>query len=94
MPVAETSRWAYATVPLEPRQQAIAAMLAEHGELSDQELAGKLGWPINCVTPRRGELVELGLVLPARTVKSNTTMRNVTLWRLADRQLDLFHGGQ
>jgi len=29
---------------------------------SDKELATRLGWPINCVTPRRGELVRVGLV--------------------------------
>lgn len=89
MPVAETSRWAFATVPLSERQQAVLAQLAEHGELSDQDLSMKLGWPINCVTPRRGELVELGLVVRARVVKSPLTMRPVSRWRLVNRQIEL-----
>jgi len=29
---------------------------------SDLDIADVLRWPINCVTPRRGELVKLGLV--------------------------------
>jgi hypothetical protein len=88
MPVVETSRWAFATVPLTDRQAGVAAALGELREASDQELAIQLGWPINCVTPRRGELVELGVVVRA-DVRKNALGRLVSFWRLVDRQLDL-----
>jgi DNA-binding MarR family transcriptional regulator len=94
MPVAETSRWAFETVPLSERQQAVMAALLERGEATDQDLAMHLGWPINCVTPRRGELVEAGLVERSRVVKSPLTMRPVSVWRLVNRQLELFQGGR
>jgi predicted ArsR family transcriptional regulator len=90
MPVAETSRWAFETVPLSERQQAVLAALMERGEMTDQQLAAHLGWPINCVTPRRGELVEAGLVARSRVEKSPLTMRPVSVWRLVNRQLEMF----
>ena len=89
MPVAETSRWAFATVPLTERQQQLASVLAELGEASDQDLAMRLGWPINCVTPRRGELVELGVIVRA-DVRKGPTGRPVSVWRPVDRQLEMF----
>ncbi|WP_119301121.1 hypothetical protein [Dongia deserti] len=88
MPVAETSRWAYSTVPLNERQAAVAAALMELGEASDQDLSMKLGWPINCVTPRRGELEKLGVIVRAE-LRKGPTGRLVSVWRLVDRQLDL-----
>ena len=33
--------------------------------LTDGELSRKLGWPINCVTPRRGELEKKGVLVDA-----------------------------
>ena len=92
MPVAETSRWAFATVPLSERQGDVLRVLTEFGEMTDQEIGFRLGWPINCVTPRRGELVELGLVVRART-RTGPSMRQVSVWRLINRQLEMDLGG-
>jgi hypothetical protein len=75
-------------VPLTERQQQLAAALGELGVATDQQLAMRLGWPINCVTPRRGELVELGVVVRA-DLRKGPTGRLVSVWRPVDRQLDL-----
>lgn len=89
MTVAPTSRWAYEAVDLGARQAEVAEALRELGEASDLRIAGHLGWSINRVTPRRGELVVLGLV-----VRSGLTEgpygQQVSLWRLVMRQGDLF----
>lgn len=92
MPVAETSRWAFATVPLSDRQAEVLRVLTEHGALTDWEIGSHLGWPINCVTPRRGELVTLGLVVRER-VRKGPMMRMVSVWRLVERQIELNLGG-
>lgn len=89
MPVADTSRRAYETVPLTERQRQVMAAIEELREASDLEISGTLGWPINCVTPRRGELVEIGLVVKARE-KVGPSGRLCGVWRPSVRQLELF----
>lgn len=89
MPVAPTSRWAYETVDLTARQLDVVRALEELGEASDDEIAQALKWGINRVTPRRGELVELGVVARAR-LKMGRFGCQVSVWRLEPRQLDLF----
>lgn len=60
----ETSREAYDSVleTLGARQVAVYHTLKMKGPFTDKELAKEIGWDINCVTPRRGELVERKLV--------------------------------
>jgi hypothetical protein len=89
MTVADTSRRAYETVDLSDRQRQVMDAIADLGEASDLEISGELHWPINCVTPRRGELVEIGLVVKSRE-KLGPSGRMCSVWRPAVRQLDLF----
>ena len=89
MPVADTSRWAYELVDVGARQADVLAALRELGEASDAEIAGHLGWTINRVTPRRGELVEQQLVVAARQ-KEGPFGHKVNVWRLVLAQGDLF----
>lgn len=88
MPVAETSRWAFETVDLTVRQRQVMEAIAEMGECCDQEISKKLGMPINCITPRRGELVERRLIVRAR-IKEGPNGRLVSVWRPAMTQMEL-----
>jgi len=54
--------------------------------IPDKKIVEALGWPVNCVTPRRGELVNIGLIEEAGVdffPDHNGKMRANTLWRLA-----------
>ena len=44
------------------RQKLVFKALEMMGRASDKELSFALGWPINTITPRRGELEEMGLI--------------------------------
>ena len=66
MPMRETSLLAWDEVCgyLGPKQRDVLTVFAEHLiPLCDLQVAAILHWPINCVTPRRGELVRMGLLL-------------------------------
>ena len=52
---------------------------------TDKMLAAYLGWPINCVTPRRNELVKKGKVVEAR-IDKDITGRKATYWKPARTQ--------
>jgi hypothetical protein len=51
-------------------------------KFTDKQLAYNLKWEINTVTPRRGELANMGLIEEAGTIYVHATRRNVTTWRL------------
>ena len=63
MTVAQTSLEAYHQLPsLGDKQAVILGMIAFHGPISDNQLANISGWPKNEITPRRGELREMGYI--------------------------------
>lgn len=84
--VQPTSLAAYDSVALTERQQDVLDALFELGEASDQQIAERLGWTINRVTGRRGELVEAGLVMRGRIV-DGPLRRKVSTWRPVPKQL-------
>lgn len=88
MTVQATSLAAYDSVALGARQAEVLEAITELGECTDAEIADHLGWTINRVTPRRGELEEAGLVVRT-AVKAGPTGRKVSVWRLTPRQLAL-----
>jgi len=49
-------------------------------DMTDMELGKALHWPVNTVTPRRGELVGMELVVEA-CVRVNVTGRRAKAWR-------------
>lgn len=51
-------------------------------DFTDFELAQKLGWKINCVTPRRHSLVKKELVEKSDLRKNSATSRRNIAWRL------------
>ena len=61
---------------------------------NDKDIQGHLGWDINRITPRRGELVEMGKVKDVGKFKNNSG-KLVTYWQpvvehTAVTQIDLF----
>ena len=64
MPVRETSRQSYKKLTdLGDKQREVHELLKKHAAgLSDREMASLLGWEINQLLPRRGELEEYGFV--------------------------------
>lgn len=95
MNIAPHSLAAYDTVDLTARQaDVLAALVALHEEgkrPSDQDVAEHLGWTINRVTPRRGELVDLDRVVRAGE-KFNAAGNTVAVWLPVPKQLDLVLG--
>lgn len=62
--------------------QIIKGFTTFKGKVNDAEIAEKLGWPINRVTPRRGELLEAGVVESAGKHLDPITKRTVNYWRV------------
>lgn len=50
--------------------------------ITDRDLAKFLGWSINTVTPRRGELLKLGYIEEAGLTFDYETNRRAMTWRL------------
>lgn len=77
----QTSLFAYQEIKhsLGDRQKAVYEAL-KMKDMTDQELATWLSWPINTVTPRRGELVKMGLIRKAGIKQQNG--RPATIWEI------------
>lgn len=63
-------------------RQAVLLAIKSLGRCTDKQIATKLGWEINKVTPRRGELVTAGQVesaFKARDLESGVT---VNYWQI------------
>jgi hypothetical protein len=93
MPVVPNSLAAYDSLDLAGRQrqvlEAIWRLHEARARPSDQDIARHLGLPINCITGRRGELCDLGLVLPGR-MKTAASGRRVQCWQPRPVQLSFF----
>ena len=60
----DTSLESYSSLQhLNDKQQSVLIFINGHPDCTDKEIAAGLGWTINRVTPRRGELEDLGIVL-------------------------------
>jgi hypothetical protein len=62
------------------RQRIVLKAITELGPISDKQIAMILGWPINTVTPRRGELVEMGRVTCVGEQVDDKTNRREMIW--------------
>ena len=65
MTIAVTSMSAYNRIidSLSERRKAVFNCILCFGPMTDKDISEHLGWPINRITGRRGELVDLGLVI-------------------------------
>ena len=83
--VADTSLFAFQGVKpvlgLRQRQMYMVFRRYSSVSFSDELLAKNLGWPINCVTPRRNELAAKGLIERYKKLR-NGAGRQVWFWRL------------
>lgn len=85
MGLQQTSLFAYMNEikpTLGERQKVIYNALRSRLNFTNTELADYLGFPINTVTPRVGELRKLGLVRNAGIRKCKVTGRNVISWEV------------
>lgn len=66
--IADTSLEAYDKIKASlPEKRKAVLVAAEKGtEWCNDSLAYRMGWPINCVTPRTGELRKLGLLIDTK----------------------------
>ena len=66
---------------LSDKQQTVLVYIHGHPDTTDKEIAQSLGWEINRVTPRRGELENLGLIVSSGyLVQANK--RRAHTWRI------------
>lgn len=81
MTVTETSREAYESIKpqLGQKQERLLNVLQQYGPCTDKGLSALLGWPINTITPRRGELVSLQLVRDCGHITRDG--RQATMWQ-------------
>lgn len=80
MPIADTSRDAMdKLLTISHKQHQVMTMIFKYGPISDRQIASKLGWPINSVTPRRGELQALTLIRCAGQ-RQNENKRFEMVW--------------
>jgi hypothetical protein len=91
--IRDTSLKAYQeiTADLCDKQQAvIKAVVSFSRPVCNAELAAKLDWPINCITPRVKELRDRGILADAGKKPGPPAGRQVHHWRLLFTNETLF----
>jgi hypothetical protein len=83
--IQQTSLYSYAMLVSEPqelsrRQTAVYEAIKILGTTTDKRISQFLHWPINTVTPRRGELVKLGVVQKCGATMNEATNRPEIIW--------------
>lgn len=73
--------WAYIQESIGDKQRLVLETLKVLEHATDKMISVALGWPINCITPRRGELVEMGLVEFSHEALDPDTQRTVIVWK-------------
>lgn len=73
--------WKLIQESLGQKQMLVLETLKVLGQATDKQISVALGWPINCITPRRGELVEMGLVDYSHESLDPDTQRSVIVWK-------------
>jgi len=62
-------------------QKKVYETISRLGEASDKDIAEVLGWPINRVTPRRGELHGMNRIICTGERQDPRTHRREMIWR-------------
>jgi hypothetical protein len=73
-------------------RQVVLLTIRKLGVCNDRQISEHLGWPINRITPRRGELVDSGQIIRAKRDIDPVTNRTVNWWQVTRpwMQLSLF----
>jgi predicted ArsR family transcriptional regulator len=89
MNATDTSTAAYDSIRelLNEKQRVVRSALKRCGPMTDKQIADFLGWEINRVTPRRGELGKMGALIDLGTVPGHTG-RPVHLWKLKEEPVE------
>lgn len=80
----QTSGVAYHEAPKESRdycRQMVLITIRKMKVCNDRQIGEHLGWAINRVTPRRGELVEQGIIVLDRKAVDPATGRMTSYWK-------------
>lgn len=72
--------WTEISPKLGEKQKIVYGIIEKHQPITDKNIANILGWSINCVTPRRGELEKLGLVISNGLTRDEKTKRLMHWW--------------
>lgn len=84
----ETSRSAYHSLEkIGNKQRAVLRVIALHQPCNDRMISEYLQWPINRVTGRRNELVELDMIEESGRKIDQETKRPTIYWKVKERQL-------
>jgi DNA-binding MarR family transcriptional regulator len=82
----QTSIDAYYSIDdLGSRQKFVLELIRHYGNMTNREIASRLGWEINRVTPRVNELVKLGFVTDQGTKLDPQTGKRAIVWGEAER---------
>lgn len=65
---------------LSARQAQVVSVIELFGPMTNSELAQKLDWPINTVTPRTNELVKKGILAEYERRHCSVTGRMAIVW--------------
>lgn len=76
----QSSLPAYKELGKDRCRQLVFQAISNIGACNDRQIADHLNWPINRVTPRRGELVQTGHVVQFRKQCDPETGRTVSYW--------------
>ena len=81
----QTSLYAYYQLKSDPiefgtKQEIVYNEIERIGPATDKQIAGSLNFQINSVTPRRGELVKMGIIEKKGIFFNEKTNRPETLW--------------
>jgi hypothetical protein len=81
--IQDTSLWAYAcaTQDLGKKQKEVFDALRFFPDATNAELAARLGWPVNRITPRCLELRKMGLILDAGKRTCKVTGSTAHCWK-------------
>lgn len=92
MPLQQTSLEAYRSIvaQLGDKQAQVFRCFQGSQPLTDKDLSRILNWPINCITPRRGELADRNMIKPDGFSIDPNTGRRCTRWK---RTLRFLHEG-
>lgn len=61
-------------------RQMVFIAICKLAPCTDRQIAEHLGWPINRITPRRGELVQQGQIIQQIKAPDPVTKRTVSWW--------------
>lgn len=81
--IRETSLTAFESIDITARQSEVLEAIRSLVECTDVEIAMALGWPINRVTGRRGELVKDHALVESCGIKTGPTGRPTHIWRIS-----------